>query len=595
MLGEGQLREQAKKQWERIDAEGRKIINDLLVADKERTVWPENTEPKFTGKKGTKLIKVAFNTKIKRYTHAHKGKEVPVEEPIRLDIPDSYIYFSFHPTKNEYVVIDTPNRQEPNAKYVITVPFCHWIRERNITVSALLSYATRTTHIARGNVQKAIKDAPSEEILQKKIAEQECYTELVEIILAAITDLSDVCDLSKEHVMHVEKINGMIKFMCDKGVKPGCKTLTRETTFSDFITAGNNTETMNSARDIANTKMTGGKFIKQWRNKHDNEIRAKNKSKQRELLEKQWGEYLTPSRDPKDPETSSTISMRYNTTGTSTYQKEPQISEYEPNLSEITTVPRTMITRYRADIPKEVLDNIPTFNGKSGELNHFLSTMESYSTMYRICKTDLVMLQSRGKVHEIIHHMLQEDADVEWSAIKRKLASNYGSTQSGIEASVKISKLSMNSEETVGEYLMRAKTLVKSKLKDATAWHHDIDEADAYHVCNGIIKTGLKSRMLRRISQFKTYKDLFNNIEDEWDQSYFMEDDFASKEDTPTTATEVDKINAWNETITDDPVEAEILVEVNEVYHKYGRYPTHHGYWTPGPRSQNSRAPFRGG
>ena len=38
MTREGQLREQAKKQWERIDAEGRKIINDLLVADRERTV-----------------------------------------------------------------------------------------------------------------------------------------------------------------------------------------------------------------------------------------------------------------------------------------------------------------------------------------------------------------------------------------------------------------------------------------------------------------------------------------------------------------------------------------------------------------------------
>ena len=57
------------------------------------------------------------------------------------------------------------------------------------------------------------------------------------------------------------------------------------------------------------------------------------------------------------------------------------------------------------------------------------------------------------------------------------------------------------------------KKLVKSKLKDATAWHYDIDKADTYHVCNRIIKTGLKSRMLRRLSQFKSYKDLFNNIE----------------------------------------------------------------------------------
>ena len=151
--------------------------------------------------------------------------------------------------------------------------------------------------------------------------------------------------------------------------------------------------------------------------------------------------------------------------GTSTYTKEPQITKYEPNISEIITVLRTTLTWYGTDIPKEVLDNIPTFNRKPGELNQFLSTIESYSTMYRICKTDLVMMQARGKVHEIIHHALQEDADVEWSAIKRKLTSNYGSTQSGIEASVKISKLSMNSEETVGKYLARAKNISKIKTE----------------------------------------------------------------------------------------------------------------------------------
>ena len=125
---------------------------------------------------------------------------------------------------------------------------------------------------------------------------------------------------------------------------------------------------------------------------------------------------------------STTVSMGYNTTETSTYTKEPQITEYEPNVSEIATVPRTMKTWYGVDIPKEVLNNIPTFDGKPGELNQFLSTIELYSTMYRICKTDLVMMQARGKVHEIIYHALQEDADIEWSAIKRKLTSNYGST-----------------------------------------------------------------------------------------------------------------------------------------------------------------------
>ena len=119
------------------------------------------------------------------------------------------------------------------------------------------------THTAKSSVQRAIRGAPSEEALQKKIAKQECYTELVEIILGAITVLSDAFDMTKEHKTYVEKVNRMIEFMHEKGVKPGCKTLTRETTYSDFIYTVNSTETMNSARDIANSKVKGDELIKQ--------------------------------------------------------------------------------------------------------------------------------------------------------------------------------------------------------------------------------------------------------------------------------------------------------------------------------------------
>ena len=163
----------------------------------------------------------------------------------------------------------------------------------------LLSYTIRITHTARNNLLKAIKNAPSEEALQKKIAKQECYTELVEIILGAITDLSDACDMTKEHETYIENINGMIAFMRERGVKPGCKTLTRETKYSDFIYAENNAETMNSARDIVNSKMKGDELIKQWKTQHDGEVRAKNKAKQREIWEKRWGEYLTPTENQK--------------------------------------------------------------------------------------------------------------------------------------------------------------------------------------------------------------------------------------------------------------------------------------------------------
>ena len=109
------------------------------------------------------MIKVAFDTKSKKYMNIYEEKdELPAEEAIRSDIPNAHIYFCFHSTKNEYIMIDAPNRWEPDAKYVITAPFCHWIRERNITVSVLLSFTIRITHTARSNIQKAIKNAPLE-------------------------------------------------------------------------------------------------------------------------------------------------------------------------------------------------------------------------------------------------------------------------------------------------------------------------------------------------------------------------------------------------------------------------------------------------
>ena len=80
--------------------------------------------------------------------------------------------------------------------------------------------------------------------------------------------------------------------------------------FSDFTYAENNAEIMNSARDIINSKMNRDKLVKQWKTNHDEEIRAKNKAK-REIWEKQWGEFLTPHREQKDPEMSSMISMGY--------------------------------------------------------------------------------------------------------------------------------------------------------------------------------------------------------------------------------------------------------------------------------------------
>ena len=124
--------------------------------------------------------------------------------------------------------------------------------------------------------------------MQKKIAKQECYTELVEIILNEITALTDTCELNKDHETYVERINSIIEFMHKSGVKPGCKTLTRETKYADFIYTKGDAETMNSARDIVNSKTKGDKLVKQWRLKHDGEVRAKNGRFLTGLIVKRW-------------------------------------------------------------------------------------------------------------------------------------------------------------------------------------------------------------------------------------------------------------------------------------------------------------------
>ena len=153
-------------------------------------------------------------------------------------------------------------------------------------------------------------------------------------------------------------------------------------------------------------------------------------------MEKKWDKYfLPPFKQQKDPDTSSVFSYNSNATEASTNQKQ-QVISYEPNIPQKITIQRPPITRYGADIPKEILDNIPAFEGKQGELSQFLNTIESYYMMYRVCKTDLVPLHTRGKARKIISHQ----------DIKRKLMNNYGSTRSGIKASVKISKLSMSSD-----------------------------------------------------------------------------------------------------------------------------------------------------
>ena len=142
MVGEGQWKEQAKHQSDRLDMKGRRIVNKILTATPKKVEWPEDTEPKFTKKRTTRAIRPAYDTKTNRYMYYDNNIVAP-GEPIRLELADAFFHFCYHPERKEHIKIDTPARLDADAKYVVTVSNCHWIRERNITVVALLAYANQ--------------------------------------------------------------------------------------------------------------------------------------------------------------------------------------------------------------------------------------------------------------------------------------------------------------------------------------------------------------------------------------------------------------------------------------------------------------------
>ena len=80
------------------------------------------------------------------------------------------------------------------------------------------------------------------------------------------------------------------------------------------------------------------------------------------------------------------------------------------------------------------------------------------------------MLTTRGKAHEIISHTLEDDPDVKWPTTKKKLISNYGLTKSRIDVSLKLD-ITMTDDETVCEYLVHTRILVKTKLGMAIQWN----------------------------------------------------------------------------------------------------------------------------
>ena len=232
MVGNSQLKEQAKQQWERLDTEGHGIVNELITAETEKVEWPKDTDPKFTRKKPVKATRVAYDTKLKKHMY-YDNKVVADGEPIRLEIPDSFIYFYYHLDRKEYTRIDTPNRNEADDKYVVTISSCHWMWERSITILALLLYATQNVQLTWTNVKTATKETPTRDGLCQKIAEHECYTKLVDTIVNTVTSITEAENPTTKVQEHIDSFNVVVGFLWEKHIKPTCKRLSNDTIFTD--------------------------------------------------------------------------------------------------------------------------------------------------------------------------------------------------------------------------------------------------------------------------------------------------------------------------------------------------------------------------
>ena len=274
------------------------------------------------------------------------------------------------------------------------------------------------------------------------------YIELVKAILDQIEHITNREDINLNADQKVEEINTLIDIMREKNIQPKCKRLCDNTLAMEFTSAGKDADTMNTARIAVDNKILQEKAIADWNKNNRASSRSKWSKKYRDLWKK-WADYpaLQTTRDPE-----TTLEASFASTGTT------------PHATPWNTHPYTVM-----DVPREILENIPMFDGKPEELNQFLSTINSYATMYSVQRVNLIMLQTRGKAHEIISHAVAEDPDVEWSTISKKLISNYGTIKGNIKANVKITKLQMKDEETLGEYLARARTLIKPNLNT----HHN--------------------------------------------------------------------------------------------------------------------------
>ena len=113
-----------------------------------------------------------------------------------------------------------------------------------------------------------------------------------------------------------------------------------------------------------------------------------------------------------------------------------------------------------------------------------------------------------------------------------------------------------------------------------------------WYVVNGLKLTNLKNHISKKLNNYKSYKQCFNHIEEEWEKTHYMDSEYA---DQIQNSNEVSKIQEREDIPIEDPQEQAFQAEVNRVFQKYGRQYTNNQPWYQRPsgfRFQGSRSNY---
>ena len=262
----------------------------------------------------------------------------------------------------------------------------------------------------------------------------------------------------------------MVDAMKIANVQPKCKPLTNPINAADFTTAYDDTTLMALVEVLVTNQLTQTDIPTESTVHADNPRRYRTKRKEHwcsKIAEIQ-AELRAVKEEPKDSDTSSVISLQ---SGVSTTTTTPDIGKQATSS---------------AILSKQMLENIPRFDGKQGNVDQFISQIEAYSKLYSVRKVELALLRTLSRPYEILSHAVAEDADVEWSQIRTKLINNYSVTRGEIDAGIKLRNIKQLPDESVGEYCARAKTLIKAKFPMQTQYLKVYDKLDAHAMIKGL-------------------------------------------------------------------------------------------------------------